>query len=100
MTNITKPTATELKKWRTQATRAAAHLKTGAAKPKAGEDFIRAGFGFDDDSFEDGSPGMRVISLDIALADIARMTGQELTDHIYNGVLQKAQEHTPPAGHA
>lgn len=95
MTYITKPTATELKKWHAQAAKAAAHLKAGAVKPKPGESFVKPAFAFDDDK-----TGVRIISLDITLADIARMTAAELTEHVYNGVLQKAQEHTPSAGHA
>lgn len=95
MTNLTKPNARELQKWRTQSDQAAAHLKNGVAKPKPGDDFVKIGFAFDDDR-----AGLRVITLEITLVEIARMTHDELALHIYDSVLQKAQKHTPPAGRA
>jgi hypothetical protein len=95
MTFITKPNATELKKWRDQATKAAAALKAGAAKPQSGANFVRAGFAFDDEETT-----LRVIKLDITLADIDQLSVADLAQTIYDGVLMQAQEHTPPAGHA
>lgn len=77
MTHILKPDPGEMKKWRRQADRIAAHLKA----QKLDREEIKAGIAFDDS----------VITVTLTAKQIRESTTQQLADHIYQTVLTTAQ---------
>jgi hypothetical protein len=85
MTNLTRPTVTDLLKWKAEAAAAAAKLKQGPLNTLPDASHITVGFAFDDPTT---ASGVRIVKFDIQLSRIASSTVEELATYIHDTVLQ------------